>query len=355
MYRECFSCNNILLVPRHSEHDSRSACNPSISDPNIGEYFLPVIASPMDRVYSKEMDELLTSNKVMVMVHRYFKCYEDQLAAAYLPESSDYRFFAVGSLKNKVWIDGLLDSGIKHFCVDMAHGDTKACVETVKYLVDKGAKVIAGNVATKSGFSRLQDAGAWGIRVGIGSGSICSTRTKTGFGVPLLSSIEDCNMIKDTSILIADGGMKEPGDLAKAIAFGADMCMLGGMFASTDLAPGDCYNEDKNRICAYDELDIKITNEDGQPFYRDYVRYKHYRGMASSSAREGVLKKASIEGVDGLIPYTGTTKDFVENLYLNLQASLSYGGETNWKDFRRKVKKIKITNASWNESLTHVH
>jgi hypothetical protein len=124
----------------------------------------------MDRVYSKEMDKFLTSWNIPVVVHRYFKDYKEQLNAAYIPKSDEHRFFAVGSLKNRAWIDGLLGEGIKHFCVDMAHGDTSLCVETTKYLVSQGAMVMAGNVATKSGFCRLQDVGAWMIRVGIGSG-----------------------------------------------------------------------------------------------------------------------------------------------------------------------------------------
>jgi hypothetical protein len=172
MYRETYSCDDILLVPRYSELKSRNEC-----DPGIDVYNLPIISSPMDTVYSKELDKLLTDNKIMTSVHRYFKDYKGQLEAAYSDKSRscDYRFFAVGSILGggKKWIDGLFSSGVRHFLVDMAHGDSEACVETVKYLKNKigdEGKIIAGNVATKSGFRRLEEAGAWGIRVGIGSG-----------------------------------------------------------------------------------------------------------------------------------------------------------------------------------------
>lgn len=364
MYRECLSCDDILLVPRHSDIESRTKCDPKFYDSDlVNPYDLPIMASPMDRVYSKEMDEFLTSKNIPVVVHRYFKNYKEQLNAAYKPKSSENRFFAIGSIKNREWIDGLLEEGIKHFCVDMAHGDTSLCTDTVKYLTDQGSniKVIAGNVATRSGFARLQDAGAWMIRCGIGSGSICSTRTQTGFGVPLLTCVEDCASVKDYSLLVADGGMKNAGDLMKAMAFGADLCMMGKMLAATSLAPGDCYSEERHLICAYDELEERIVqrgihddNPEFFPKYGDLVRYKEYRGMASAEARGKVLKKASIEGVSGLIPYTGTTEAFINDLELNMKAALSYAGVKGWNKFRTRVKKIRISGSAWRESQTHV-
>lgn len=364
MYRECYSCDDVLLVPRYSDLESRSLCDVSFLN-----YDIPVIASCMDTVYSPEMDKYLTSNKIMVMVHRYFRSYKDQLEYAYKPESTEYRFFAVGSILKKEgreWVDGLLNRGIAHFVVDMAHGDSRPCVETVRYIKENlpsHGKIIAGNVATKSGFRRLEDAGAWAIRCGIGCGSICSTRLNVGFGVPLLTTLEDCALVRDRAYIIADGGVKHPGDMAKAIAFGADFIQTGRMFASTDLAPGDCYDRNKNIVCSYNEIHNKCggnvdrngyllqsserTNECG-------VCYKEYRGMASVEARKGVLKNSSIEGVSGLIRYTGRTEDFVVNLKNNLQASLSYAGTRNWHEFRRNVKRIRISSASLTESQTHV-
>lgn len=352
MYRECISCDDILLVPRYSDIKSRNDC-----DPSVDVYSLPLLSSCMDTVYSIELDELLTEKKIMVMVHRYFKDYKEQLDNS--PGfSTDYRFYAVGSImtdKGKAWIDGLLDVGIEHFVVDMAHGDSMACYETTKYLTSKSTsiKVIAGNVAVKSGFRRLQEAGAWAIRCGIGSGSICSTRTQTGFGVPLLTSIEDCAMVKENSYLIADGGVKYHGDIPKVISFGADFVMSGRLWASTDLAAGDCYDKNKEFLCEYNKIDSynKITQYSSP---RSLVAYKSYRGMASSAARQGVFKDSSIEGVSGLIPYVGKTEDFINDLTNNLKASLSYAGAYNWKKFRMNAKKIRISKASWDESQTFV-
>ena len=165
--------------------------------------------------------------------------------------------------------------------------------------------------------------------------SICSTRINTGFGVPLLSTIEECAEVKRQAVIIADGGIKYFGDIPKCIAVGADMAMLGRQFASTDLAPGLTYDKNKN-----------LSN--------DNIVYKQYRGMASSEARKGVKKKSSIEGVSGLIPYTGTTKDFIENLELNLEASLSYCGAKNWTEFKANVEIVRISSGGWSESLTNV-
>lgn len=348
--QECFSCDDILLVPRWSEIESRSDC-----DPSVGIYSLPLLASCMDTVYSLELDEFLTNNKIMVMVHRYFKSYQEQLDNS-PGVSSDYRFYAVGSNmkpKGAEWINGLIDAGIQHFVVDMAHGDTKACVQTTEYIVSRcpNGKVIAGNVATKSGFRHLQDAGAWAIRVGVGSGSICSTRLNTGFGVPLLTSVEDCASVQDGALIIADGGVKYPGDIAKVIAFGGDFVMSGRMWAATDLASGDCYDKHKELLCAYDELDEWHLHDH---INREFIAYKRYRGMASKEARSGVLKNSSIEGVSGLIPYYGKTEDFVFDLKNNLCASLSYAGAYNWKEFRMNAKPIQISGASWSESQTFV-
>jgi IMP dehydrogenase len=318
-------------------------------------YSIPLIASCMDTVYSLELDKLLTEKKIMVMVHRYFNDYKEQLENS--PGfSSDYRFYAVGSTtsdKGKQWIDGLIDAGIKHFVVDMAHGDSAACSDTVRYINQNcnDAKIIAGNVAVKSGFRRLQDAGAWAIRCGIGSGSICSTRTSTGFGVPLLTTVEDCAMVKDGAYLIADGGVKNHGDIPKVISFGADFVMSGRLWAGTDLSAGDCYDKNKELICGYNDIDEYSAKYDSN---RKRIAYKSYRGMASKAARQGVMKDSSIEGVSGLIPYTGTTEDFIKDLTNNLRASLSYAGAYNWKEFRMNAKRIRISGAAWSESQTFV-
>lgn len=341
--RECYSFDDIGLVPRYSDLTTRS-------EGNIGvfPYLLPIICSPMD-FQTPELLDCLINNGVMITVHRYFNSVEEQLKFY----DDNRACYAIGSIKKyREWIDNLISHGVTRFLVDMAHGDSKLCVDTVKYIKSQEYvrrkssvpfAIMAGNVCTKSGFSRLQEAGANYIRVGIGSGSICSTRLNTGFGVPLLTSVEDCASVKnDDVILVADGGIRYPGDITKSIAVGADMVMVGRMFAATDLSAGECYDYRKEIIVP----DNLISWES--------VMYKEYHGMASKEARHGIMNYNSVEGVSGLIPYIGTTEELLKDLELNLKASLSYAGARDWKEFKRKVKIIKMSNSSILESGTDV-
>ena len=168
--------------------------------------------------------------------------------------------------------------------------------------------------------------------------SICSTRINTGFGLPQLTAIMDCVRVKNPGVMvIACGGVKNTGDMAKALAVGADMCFMGKRLAATDLALGRTF--DKR---------MELTDDVNE------IAYKEYRGMASKEARAGVMEYGSVEGVSGKIPYTGKTVDLINDIELNLRSALSYGGSRNWGEFRRKVKIVKISNSSINESQTHV-
>ena len=232
----------------------------------------------------------------------------------------------------------------------MAHGDSKLCVDTIKYLRAKNVnKIMAGNVVTKSGFGRLEEAGADYIRVGIGNGSICSTRSQTSFGLSQGTAIQDCASRKNKAKLIADGGIKTNGDISKAIALGADVVMLGKMLASTDLSGGECYDRNKE-ILPLTKLNKPMYIPNTGEVNNINTSYKSYHGMASKKARDGVLSYASIEGVSGLIPYSGTTSDFLNDLELNLKASMSYCGVRTWQEFQSKAKIVFISNSSIIES-----
>ena len=271
-------------------------------------------------------------------------------------------------MKYQEWIDYLISIGVRHFCVDMAHGDSKPCIETIKYIrkkvgeeLIKGNKgwqnlhIIAGNVATAEGFKRLQEAGANGIRVGIASGSICSTALNTGFGVPILSNIIECVKVRKKDVwIIADGGVKNIGDIAKAVFIGADFCMLGKMLAATSDSEGVCYNAKKEEIKG-DPIYPDMIKEDDPIVKSHIVKYKAYRGMASRGARKGILSYASPEGVEGLIKYTRSTEAFLKDTGLQLQASLSYGGSKDWDEFRKKVKACRRSNSGIMAADTHLY
>lgn len=186
--KETFAYDDVTLIPAYSELKSRSEANPSMYG-----YKLPIIASCMD-VFGKDMMECITNNNIPFIAHRAFKSAEEQYKEfiPFIPNSNaNYQniWFAVGSVqKYKDWINYLIDKGVRKFCVDMAHGDSLACIETIKFLRQRlnnclnssnsvfgSPHIIAGNVATQEGFKRLQKAGANGIRVGIASGQICFT------------------------------------------------------------------------------------------------------------------------------------------------------------------------------------
>lgn len=347
--RKVYSYNDVLLSPRHSDLDHLTDAN-LLCDYNAPQSFtsIPVINAPMDTVCSIPLLNCLDRNSLAMTVHRLFNAVEEQIdflvnGGCTLPSC----FVAVGNMdKWKGWIDTLLDwrhdTGRKFgILVDVANGDTKATVKTVEYLRGFNINIMAGNVATKSGFSRLQEAGANFIRVGLGGSSICSTRLATGFGIPTLTSVWDCKSVKSTAYLVADGGIETTGDICKAIGAGADMVMAGKLFASTSLANNFKYDQNK-----------------GQTQNLSEAKYCSYRGMASKESSEKLNSKktsVSVEGVSGLIPYTGETEDVLENMLGNLRSSMAYyAGCKTWDEFRHKIKFVEISNQGWEESKTRV-
>lgn len=354
--RRVLSFNDVLLVPRNSELSHLTDANIKVEYSKAPSPFTsyPICNAPMDKVVSVKLLKYL--NDVMDMpitIHRWFNSAEEQIQffeSCNLKNNLQHCFFAVGIVdKWKNWIDALREYREKYgvcygILVDTANGDTKASVETVKYVRDTfnaTTNIMAGNCATRSGFARLQDAGANFIRCGVGGGSCCETRTVTGMGVPTLTTVLDCAKVKDTAYLISDGGIETPGDICKAMAAGADMAMLGKMLAATSDSGG-----------AKCDVDGNITENESE------YTYVQYSGMASKEAiRKLGSKKSSVsvEGVSGLIPYTGPTEDVVTGILGNMRSSVAYyGGCRSWDEFRRKIKIVEITSAGWNESLTRV-
>ena len=237
----------------------------------------------------------------------------------------------------------LFDSGVDLFVVDSAHGHTKSVIETVKKIKKEfpTKDIIAGNVATPEGAEALIEAGADGIKIGIGPGSICTTRIIAGIGVPQISAILTINeKVKGKVPLIADGGMRYSGDIAKAVAAGADSVMLGSIFAGTEEAPGE------------------FELYQGRSF-------KTYRGMGSLGAmskrddsnryfQEDIdAEKLVPEGVEGRVPYKGWAINVINQLIGGLRQSMGYVGCKNIQEMKDNSRFVEITNAGMTES--HVH
>jgi len=312
------SYDDVLLIPRHSETStSREA---SMSSEFIrGIVKMPFANSPMDTLCGHGIMHELMMQEFIITIPRFIDI-EDQVLLA----KQCGGFFSVGSInKHETTIDIAFANDIKLFLVDMAHGDTKTCIDTVKYLYKNGATVMAGNVATADGYMRLYDAGAKYIRVGIGGGSACTTRRETGFGIPTLQSILWCANVKpEDSFLIADGGIETVGDIVKSFVAGADICMLGKMLASTSLATG----ERKGDMISY-------------------------RGMSSKEVKDRAKCGGSVEGVSGYIKYTGETHDVIEDIKTKLATAMTYyGGCRTIDELRRNVEMVQITQSGLAES-----
>lgn len=238
--------------------------------------------------------------------------------------------------------EALVKAGVDVLVLDSAHGQSKGILDSVRQLkATFDVDIVAGNIATKEAAEDLIKAGADGIKVGIGPGSICTTRIVAGVGVPQMSAIDECAEVgKKYGIpVIADGGIKYSGDLAKALAVGASCIMIGSLLAGTDESPGEL-----------------ITYQGRQ--------YKTYRGMGSIGAmtkgstdryfQEGTAADKLVpEGIEGRVPYIGTIKSVIHQLIGGLRSSMGYVGGKDILDYQEKAEFVEITSAGLKES--HVH
>ncbi|MBI5301691.1 MAG: IMP dehydrogenase [Chloroflexi bacterium] len=242
-------------------------------------------------------------------------------------------------------VERLLSAGADCIVVDIAHGDSALEIEMIKSIRRHfpAAQIIGGNVATAEGTRRLMDAGADAIKVGVGPGSICITRVVAGSGVPQLSAVIECaDAAREAGIpIIADGGIKSAGDVAKAIAAGASSVMIGSLLAGTDESPG-----------------LMMT--------RKGHRYKTSRGMASAQANvarkaregEGDVTQEEIdeyvsEGVEAAVPYRGKAREILGQLVGGLQSGMSYSGAHSIAELQEKAEFVRMTSTGLRESHPH--
>ena len=237
----------------------------------------------------------------------------------------------------------MVAAGLDVIVIDTAHGHTAGVIGTIQRIKSAwpNLPVIAGNVVTAEGAEALIKAGADAVKIGVGAGSICTTRIISGSGMPQLTAIRNCaDVAKKYDVpVIADGGVKFSGDIVKAIVAGADTVMLGSLLAGLEESPGD------------------VVLYEGR-------RYKEYRGMGSMGAMQGYGRdrygtgqagagKLVPEGVEGILPYKGKLGDYVYQLIGGLRSGMGYAGAKNLEEMRTKVKLVRITNAGLIESHPH--
>lgn len=332
MQQQAITFDDVLLVPAYNHYESRRLVETAVTD-RTGKLTLslPVMSSNMDTVTESAMANFMTSKGGVGVLHRFMSIADNVTEFKKCHPST---FVSVGC--NAAELErakALHDAGANYFCIDVAHAHAKYVGHTLKELrkLLPNACIMAGNVATYAGADYLASCGADIIKAGIGGGSVCSTRIKTGFGIPMLTCIQDCARC-DRSI-VADGGIRTSGDIVKALAFGADFVMIGGMLAGTAVTPGKV-----------------VTNKEG-------VKVKQYRGMASREAQEdfmGVMSDwKTAEGVATEVLYRDDQDAILADIVGGLRSGLTYAGSSSVKELQRKLDYVIVTQAGRIESLPH--
>jgi len=341
MLRNCLSYDDVLLVPQYSEIASRSDIDISTDLGRGIKLLLPVIASPMDTISEASMGIAMHRAGGSAIIHRY-NTIEEQV----------HEIKTIQSLHNGNWEDlmigaavgvsgdfldratALYDAGASFICIDIAHGHhilMKKALAKLKEIFGDNIHIMAGNIATLQGINDLADWGADSVRCNIGGGSICSTRIQTGHGVPGLQTILDCAQTDRDVKIIADGGIKNSGDVVKALAAGADAVLCGSLLSGTDETPGNIFEES------------------------DGTRWKSYRGMASKEAQVGWRGRYnSLEGVAARVPYRGGVRFILRDLEQGIRSGFSYSGAKNL-DILHAIAKFTVqTSSGLSESNTHI-
>ena len=304
---------DISLVPRYlSQVSSRQEINLSLDlTPNIpsSKLRLPVLPAPMDTICSLEMCKILSKNGMLGMIHRFQPIESRKDNYISLKDDGFDAVIAIGLDEGEI-IDEFYNLGARAFIVDVANGFNTAVEPTIKQIRNlKNTYIICGNVDSEEGFEYLSDLGVNAIRVGIGSGSMCTTSIMTGVGQGIVSSIIECRNIKDKigskALVIADGGIVAVGDIAKAMTVGADAVMVGRMLAGTKEAEGN------------------ILKYNGK-------LYKAYRGSASYAVQQKRGKNPYyIEGDETIVEYKGGVQNILDQIDAGLRSSMSYMAATN--------------------------
>ncbi len=354
---EALTFDDVLLLPGYSEVLPSEVSTRTRLTKKI-ELRIPLLSAAMDTVTESRTAIVMAQEGGLGIIHKNltvaeqasevekvknWKAIETALASGPLPVGA-----AVGVGEEALQrADALVEAGVDILCVDSAHGHSRGVLEAIRNFRKRfGNKIeiIGGNVATPEGTLALIDAGADAVKVGIGPGSICTTRVVTGVGVPQLYAITECaRAARERGIsIIADGGIKLSGDISKALACGAGVVMIGSLFAGTDESPGE------------------IINDNGRSF-------KMYRGMGSMGAmaqsqgskdryfQNNVNERGKLvpEGIEGRVPYRGGLSFNIHQMMGGLRAGMGYVGAASLPELREKARFVRITNSGLAESHPH--
>ena len=342
--KEALTFDDVLMLPRFSSI-LPSNTNISLKLTNNIKLKVPFLSSAMDTVTESNMAIAMAQEGGIGVIHRNLNIQKQSSEVKKVKNKKLLVGAAVGTNKEDFErAKALIDSGADLIVIDTAHGHSKKVLKTLSKLKKIKSKIpfCVGNIATGEAAKKLYNSGADIIKVGIGPGSICTTRMVAGIGVPQISAIMDVKkaLNKKNIKIISDGGIKFSGDIAKALAAGADAIMMGSIFAGTDESPG------------------KKFKSGGKTF-------KQYRGMGSIGAmsagsanryfQSNFKDKSKFvpEGVEGRVEYKGKVSKIIYQLQGGLRSSMGYIGAKSLKEINKKAKFVKITKAGFYESMVH--
>lgn len=341
---EALTFDDVLLIPQKSEILPKDVSLAAHLTKSV-KLEIPILSSPMDTITESAMAIAIGKEGGLGVIHKNMD--EDrQVAEVKKVKQAGFKVGAAISVGDKAYVraEKLVEARVDILVVDSAHGHSQGVLDMVARLKKNFAdiQIIGGNVATAEATADLIHAGADAVKVGIGPGSICTTRVVAGVGVPQLSAIMNCAPVarKYGITLIADGGIKYSGDIVKALAAGADAVMMGGVLGGTDESPGE------------------IIEEGGKKF-------KAYRGMGSLEAMEKgskdrylqesitETKKLVPEGIVGKIHYKGSVDSVIYQLLGGVRAGMGYCGAGSIEELWKKAQFVRITSAGLRESHPH--
>jgi IMP dehydrogenase len=354
--KKALSFDDVLIVPKYSEIASRANVNTTVNF--LGENIFPLISSNMDSVTGADMAKAMLEEGCQAALHRFQSVEDNVKMFKQAPRSIVSIGLGDAELERAA---ALLNAGATKFLIDVAHGANVEVVRQTKalrLLVGPKNKIIVGNFATgesiKTFLYHLGDKYAIdAVKVGIGGGSACTTRIVTGCGLPTLHSVIDCRSAGLP--IIADGGIRNSGDFAKALTAGASVVMVGKLLAGSDESSGELktiYFDDS-------EVYLKDLREPLSNFLKSSnlrKGKKSYRGSASLESYEAQGKTAkhrTPEGESFLIPYSGPVKNTIQTLDAGLRSAMSYVGASNITEFQERAELVQITNAGVVESGAH--
>lgn len=342
MFEKGLSYDDVLLIPQYSEIVTRNDIDISTDIGKELKLSLPILSSPMDTVSEAGMGAAMHNAGGAAVIHRYNTIEEQAHQIKVVRALCQEDIYCDLMIGGAVGVSGdyleraqaLRSQFVKFICVDVAHGHhvlMKRALHALRKVMGEGVHIMAGNVATLDAVTDLADWGADSVRCNIGGGSICSTRIQTGHGMPGLQTIMNCAQTDRDVKIIADGGIRNSGDIVKALAAGADAVMCGSLFSGTDESPGKIFED------------------------VDGTRWKSYRGMASKEAQlEWHGRYTSYEGVATRVPYRGAVCKILGDLERGIRSGFSYSGAPNLTSLQAKAQFVMQSPSGLSESHTHI-